>query len=65
MKTTLSSIVLVFLAAGTASGQYAPLKIDVTRLGPQVGERIADFRLSDQNGKIWTRDALRATWPDC
>ena len=58
MKTVLSSIVLVFLAAATAFGQYAPLKIDVSRLGPQVGERIADFRLPDQNGTVWTRDAL-------
>ncbi|MEP7303884.1 MAG: hypothetical protein ABJA98_00060 [Acidobacteriota bacterium] len=57
MKTMLS-IALVFLAAGTAFGQYAPLKIDVTRLGPQVGERIADFRLQDQHGKVWTRDSL-------
>lgn len=48
---------LVFLAAA-ASGQYAPLKVDVSKLGPQVGQRIADFRLSDQNGKVWTRDAL-------
>ena len=40
------------------SGQPAPPKIDVTKLGPQVGERIADFRLQDQDGKVWTRDAL-------
>ena len=58
MKTVLSSILLVFLAAATAIGQYAPLKIDVSKLGPQVGERIADFRLPDQNGTVRTRDAL-------
>ena len=58
MKTLLSSLVLVFLVAATAFGQYAPLKVDVTRLGPQVGERIADFRLPDQNGTVRTRDAL-------
>jgi hypothetical protein len=23
-----------------------------------VGGRIADFRLQDQNGKVWTRDSL-------
>ena len=48
----------VFLAAATAFGQYVPLKIDVSKLGPQVGERIADFRLPDQSGKVWTRDSL-------
>jgi hypothetical protein len=30
----------------------------VSKLGPQVGERIADFRLADQSGKVWTRDSL-------
>jgi len=29
-------------------------KIDVTKLGPQVGDRVPDFSLRDQNGKIWT-----------
>ena len=58
MKTVLSSIVSVFLAAATAFGQYAPLRIDVSKLGPQVGERIADFRLPDQHGTVRTRDAL-------
>jgi hypothetical protein len=54
----LSSAALVLLAATTVSGQPAAPKIDVTNLGPQVGERIADFRLQDQNGKVWTRDSL-------
>lgn len=54
----LSSVVLVALAAATAFGQPAPTKIDVTRLGPQVGDTIADFRLQDQGGTMRTRDAL-------
>jgi hypothetical protein len=58
MNIILSSTALVLLAATTVSGQPAPPKIDVTKLGPQVGERIADFRLHDQNGKVWTRDSL-------
>ena len=58
MNIILSSIALVLVAATTVSGQPAPPKIDVTKLGPQVGARIADFRLQDQNGKVWTRDAL-------
>jgi cytochrome oxidase Cu insertion factor (SCO1/SenC/PrrC family) len=58
MNIVLSSIALVLLAATTVSGQPAPPKIDVTTLGPQVGGRIADFRLQDQNGKVWTRDSL-------
>jgi len=29
-----------------------PDKIDVARLGPQVGERVPDFSLNDQDGAI-------------
>ena len=58
MNIILSSFALVLLAATTVSGQPAPPKIDVTKLGPRVGERIADFRLQDQNGSAWTRDTL-------
>jgi cytochrome oxidase Cu insertion factor (SCO1/SenC/PrrC family) len=58
MNIILSSIALVLLTATTVSGQPAPPKIDVTKVGPQVGGRIADFRLQDQNGKVWTRDSL-------
>ena len=54
----LSRIGLVLLAATTVSGQPAPPKIDVSTLGPQVGERIIDFRLQDQNGRVWSRDSL-------
>jgi hypothetical protein len=28
--------------------------VDVAKLGPQVGERVPDFNLTDQNGKTWT-----------
>ena len=53
----LSSIGLVLVSAAVALGQSPP-RIGVSKLGPQVGERIADFRLQDQNGKEWTRDSL-------
>jgi cytochrome oxidase Cu insertion factor (SCO1/SenC/PrrC family) len=58
MNILLSSLLLILFAATTVVGQPAPPKIDVTKLGPQVGDRIADFRLQDQNGKVWTRDSL-------
>ena len=29
-------------------------RVDVAKLGPQVGERVPDFNLKDQNGKSWT-----------
>ena len=41
------------LAASTAaqSVQAARQKIDVSRLGPRVGQRVPDFNLNDQNGR--------------
>jgi len=33
-------------------------KIDVSKLGPQVGERVSDFSLKDQNGKVWTLQSI-------
>src|SRR5262249_58220749 len=33
-------------------------KIDVSKLGPKVGQVVPDFRLSDQNGKVWTRASI-------
>ena len=33
-------------------------KIDVSKLGPQVGERVPDFSLKDQNGKTWTLPSM-------
>src|SRR5712691_11471456 len=49
---------LLGLVAIPASGQPAPQKIDATTLGPQVGRKIEDFRLPDQNGTMRTRDGL-------
>jgi hypothetical protein len=58
MNIVLSSTLLILFTATTVSGQPAPPKLDVTKLGSQVGERVADFRLPDQNGKAWTLDSL-------
>jgi hypothetical protein len=51
MSIFLPSILLILIAATSVSGQRAPPTIDVTKLGPQAGERVADFRLQDQDGK--------------
>jgi len=32
--------------------------IDVSKLGPQVGERVPDFNLKDQNGNSWTLQSI-------
>ena len=33
-------------------------KIDVSKLGPQVGERVPDFSLPDQHGKTRTLQSI-------
>jgi len=42
-------------AAPAAPG---PVRIEVSKLGPQVGDEVPDFRLSDQHGQVWTRDSI-------
>jgi hypothetical protein len=48
------------LAPGAAAAQTPPVPehIDVSRLGPQVGERVPDFSLPDQNGRTHTRQSI-------
>ena len=52
----------LLLATHTATAIVAPQtplqKIDVSKLGPQVGERVPDFSLKDQNGKTWTLQSI-------
>lgn len=33
-------------------------KIEVSKLGPQVGQRVPDFTLKDQAGKTWTLPSI-------
>jgi uncharacterized lipoprotein YbaY len=32
--------------------------IDVSKLGPQVGQQVPAFSLRDQSGKVWTRESI-------
>ena len=32
--------------------------IDVAKMGPQVGQLVPDFSLTDQSGKTWTRQSI-------
>lgn len=54
---------LVMASSGTnpAAGQGVPAtrdKIDVSRLGPQVGQRVPDFSLNDQAGRTRTLQSI-------
>ena len=52
----LSGLLLGFSSWSTAQTRTA---IDVASLGPQIGERVPDFSLSDQNGLVHTLDSIR------
>jgi hypothetical protein len=63
MKRLISIVPVILFAASLvpapAAQQTAPrTPIDVTKLGPQVGQRIPDFSLKDQGGKTWTRQSI-------
>ena len=47
----LAVALLAALLDQTAGMAQSPTRIDVSKLGPQVGERVPDFTLRDQNGK--------------
>jgi cytochrome oxidase Cu insertion factor (SCO1/SenC/PrrC family) len=51
----LSSFLAVLAMQATST---SPARIDVSKLGPQVGERVPDFSLKDQNGKARTLQSL-------
>ena len=54
-------VVATFILAMTwmAQAQAPRVKIDLSELGPQVGEQVPDFSLKDQAGKTWTRSSIR------
>lgn len=59
------TIVVLLVGATQASRQSAASSradsrdaVDVSKLGPQVGQRVPDFSLNDQTGKTWTLQAI-------
>jgi hypothetical protein len=44
-------------AMGQTSGS-ARVKVDVSKLGPQVGQRVPDFSLRDHTGRVRTLDSI-------
>jgi hypothetical protein len=51
----------LFVAAVFVASAFAPQsasRIDVSKLGPQVGERVPDFSLPDQNGTTRTLQSI-------
>jgi peroxiredoxin Q/BCP len=40
------------------NAQQPAARVDVARLGPQVGDVVPDFRLQDARGAVWTRNSI-------
>ncbi len=57
-RSLVASVLLAGLFAQLPAMAQSPAKIDVSKLGPQVGERVPDFSLKDQNGKTWTLQSI-------
>ena len=57
MRHLLACSALVLLMA-LPMGAQGPERVDVSKLGPQVGERVPDFTLPDQNGAVHTLDSI-------
>ena len=59
-QLTISSVLAVLFGVSSAPQSTPPLRtrIDVSTLGPQVGDRVPDFTLKDQHGKSWTLQSI-------
>ena len=57
-KLILGGVVLFVLMTPVVHTQATPEKIDVSTLGPQVGERVPDFSLKDQSGTTRTLQSI-------
>ena len=52
---------LMGMASAVQAQAPERVKIDLSKLGPQVGEQVPDFSLKDQAGSIWTRSSITGT----
>jgi len=60
MRTTTLAAALLMVFSTMATAQTG-MQIDVSALGPQVGEQVPDFDLPDQNGMRHTLETVRGS----
>jgi cytochrome oxidase Cu insertion factor (SCO1/SenC/PrrC family) len=59
IPASMAALIGAMLLSLPVTAQSQPRqKIDLSKLGPQVGERVPDFSLKDQNGKTWTLQSI-------
>jgi hypothetical protein len=56
--TRLSVLFVLLCTLFIPAVSWARTPVDVSKLGPQVGQLVPDFKLQDQNGKLWNRNSL-------
>lgn len=56
--TTWSLVVLLAILFAQAPAQAQEELLDLSGLGPQVGERVPDFSLQDQSGRVRTLQSI-------
>ena len=49
---------LAVVTTAALAGAQTRTPVNVSSLGPQVGEQVPDFSLPDQNGEVWTRESI-------
>jgi len=52
------AVLFLYPGATLRAGQAPRMRIDVSRLGPQVGESVPDFTLRDQTGRLRTLESI-------
>jgi cytochrome oxidase Cu insertion factor (SCO1/SenC/PrrC family) len=60
VKLTILFLAATFIPGGVSvsAAQQPAARVDVEKLGPQVGSPAPKFELKDQFGKSWSRDSL-------
>ncbi|OFW26550.1 MAG: hypothetical protein A3H97_05945 [Acidobacteria bacterium RIFCSPLOWO2_02_FULL_65_29] len=59
-RTLFAPVLIAMSVASVAAGQTTPPPAmpDVQTLGPQVGTKVPDFSLADQNGRTQTLESI-------
>jgi hypothetical protein len=58
MRSIVYALAAATVLVAATGAQQPGARIDLSRLGPQVGQVVPDFKLQDAQGKVWTRDAI-------
>ena len=53
-----SLLALLVISLESVYSQQPREKVDLSKLGPQVGQRVPDFSLTDQFGKVQTLTSI-------